>query len=101
MRAYRGARSASAQKIGPLGPSGALVRAVIADSSGLARRTVSAVGWPRDAVLVTIERAGHPIVPRGDLILRTADALTLFATHDAALALEALLASPLKAIEES
>ncbi len=94
MQAYRRALAAGVRTVRPFGSSGSLVRGEIAAGSPVSGRALSAVAWPREAVVVTVERAGRLIVPRGDVILQADDALTLFATPAAVPTLEALLMAP-------
>jgi NhaP-type Na+/H+ and K+/H+ antiporter len=57
----------------------------------LAGAAVGAVPWPRDAVLVLVERGDRTIVPRGDVVLEPGDRVTMFATPAARAALDALV----------
>ena len=60
--------------------------------SALAGRHVSEIAWPREAVLVAIERDGALLVPRGDFVLRSGDLASIFAAPAARPAVESLLA---------
>jgi CIC family chloride channel protein len=96
MRTYRSALAGSARRIRGLGPGGNLFRANVDPASSLAGSTVARVPWPRDVVLVAVNRGERLIVPRGDLRLERGDQLTLFVLAAARDALEQLLQSPLR-----
>lgn len=53
---------------------------VVLPGSALAGRQVSEVAWPRESVLVSIERDGALLVPRGDLQLQQGNHRSIFAT---------------------
>jgi Trk K+ transport system NAD-binding subunit len=59
---------------------GVIIETQIAGGSPLAGRLVSEVAWPREAVLVAIERDGALLMPRGDFRLQPGDNLSIFAT---------------------
>jgi Trk K+ transport system NAD-binding subunit len=68
-----------------------IIETEIAPGSALAGRRVSEVAWPREAVLVAVERAGVLHVPRGDLELTAGDLASIFAAPSARPAVEELL----------
>ena len=99
MAAYRRALAANVRQVRAVGSTGALLEAEIGPSSVLAGRTVAQAAWPRDSVLVSILRGDRVIVPRGDVVLRAGDRLTVFSAPGAREALEALLGSEIAAGE--
>ena len=94
MAAYRGALAANVRRVRAVASSGALVEADLPVGSPLDGVTVAAAGWPRDTVLVSINRDGKTIVPRGDAVLRAGDRLTVFSTEAGRAPLEGLLGAP-------
>jgi trk system potassium uptake protein TrkA len=68
-----------------------IIETEVAEGSALAGRLVSEVAWPREAVLVAIERDGALLVPRGDLELQAGDLASIFAAPSARPAVEELL----------
>ncbi len=91
MAAYRTALRGNIRQVRGLGAGGVIIETEIAPGSSLAGRRVSDVPWPRDAVLVAIERDGVLHVPRGDLELAAGDLASIFAAPSARPAVEALL----------
>jgi H+/Cl- antiporter ClcA/CBS domain-containing protein len=91
MAAYRAALAANVRRVRTVSAAGALVEVDVPARSPLAGRTVAAVAWPRDTILVTIQRDGRVIVPRGDAELREGDRLTVFSTGEGRAPLEALV----------
>jgi len=91
MTAYRTALGANVRQVRGLRAGGVIIEAEIAPDSGLAARRVADIAWPREAVLVSIERAGALFVPRGDLVLEAGDHLSVFAAPEARQQVEALL----------
>ncbi len=73
MSAYRTALSGNVRQVRGFRTGGVIVEAEIQAGSGLAGRRVAEVPWPKEAVLVAIERADGLIVPRGDLRLAAGD----------------------------
>ena len=69
MGAYRTALNGNIRQVRGLRAGGVIIETQIAGGSPLAGRLVSEVTWPREAVLVAIERDGALLVPRGDLRL--------------------------------
>lgn len=91
MAAYRTALRGNIRQVRGLGAGGVIIETEIEAGSALAGRRVSDVAWPREAVLVAIERAGVLHVPRGDLELKSGDLASIFAAPSARPAVEALL----------
>jgi CIC family chloride channel protein len=90
---YRRALSANVRQVRLVGQSGAMVEAEIGPDSPLAGVSVGKGQWPRDSVLVSIGRGDRMIVPRGDVVLKAGDRLTVFAAPSARSDLERLLAT--------
>ncbi len=95
--AYRRALAADVRQVRSIGSSGTLLEAEIGPASRLAGASVADAEWPRDTVLVAIGRGDRLIVPRGDVILRSGDRLTVFSAPSAREALEALLSARIAA----
>ena len=76
------------------GAGGVLLEADLDASSELVGKSVAEAAWPRDVLLVAIDRAGHLIVPRGDVRLAAGDRVSLFAAPDSEAAARRLLALP-------
>jgi H+/Cl- antiporter ClcA len=83
MTAYRTALNGNIRQVRGLRAGGVIIETEITDGSALATRLVSEVAWPREAVLVAIERDGALLVPRGDLRLLSGDHVSIFATRAA------------------
>ena len=94
MTAYRAALNGNIRQVRGLRAGGIIVETELAPGSDLAGRLVSDVAWPREAVLVAIEREGTLIVPRGDFRLLGGDHVSIFATPAARPEVEDLLDSP-------
>ena len=94
MRAYRAALAANVRRVRSVSTTGALVEAELPVGSPLVGVSVAAAGWPPDTVLVTIDRGGRVIVPRGDAVLQAGDRLTVFSTDAGRKPLNALLGTP-------
>ena len=92
MEAYRGALRGNVRRVRGLRAGGNIVEAEILPNSYLAGLPVAQVDWPRDAVLVAIERKDGLVVPRGDLQLAPGDRISVFTTRSATAAVEALVA---------
>jgi Trk K+ transport system NAD-binding subunit len=73
---------------------GVIVEAQLATGAPLAGRLVSEAPWPREAVLVAVERNGALVVPRGDLRLLVGDHVSIFATPEARPEVDDLLDVP-------
>jgi CIC family chloride channel protein len=91
--AYRTALNANVRRVRSVGQEGAMVEAEVGSASVLAGHAVREAQWPRDSVLVSVRRADRVIVPRGDVVLRVGDRLTIFAAPSGRAELETLLAS--------
>ena len=91
MTAYRTALNGNIRQVRGLRAGGVIIETQIAGGSPLAGRLVSEVTWPREAVLVAIERDGALVVPRGDLRLLTGDNVSIFATPAARTQVDDLL----------
>ena len=89
----RSALASNMRQVRSAGPNGVLIEAQVGESSVIAGRTVRSTPWPRDTVLVSVERDEQLIVPRGDLTIMVGDRLTVFSTPTARPALEELLAT--------
>lgn len=92
--AYRGALHGNIRQVRGLRAGGVIIETQIQPGSALAGRRIADVPWPREAVLVAIERDQAILVPRGDLDLRPGDHLSIFTVPEAAPQVEALLATP-------
>jgi CIC family chloride channel protein len=93
MSAYRRALAANVRQVRSAGSSGSMVEAEIGPGSILAGKPVSQAAWPRDSVLVSIVRDERLIVPRGDVVLRPGDRVTVFSAMTAREALQSLLSN--------
>jgi CIC family chloride channel protein len=94
MAAYRTALRGNIRQVRGLRTGGVIVETEIAPGSALAGRRVADVAWPREAVLVAIERNRALVVPRGDLQLLPGDHVSIFATPAARGQVDSLLGSP-------
>jgi CIC family chloride channel protein len=94
MTAYRTALNGNIRQVRGLRTGGVIIETQIDKGSALAGRLVSEVEWPREAVLVAIERKETLMVPRGDLRLLPGDHLSIFATPMAQPRVEDLLDTP-------
>jgi CIC family chloride channel protein len=91
MTAYRTALNGNIRQVRGLRAGGVIIETQIAGGSPLAGRLVSEVTWPREAVLVAIERDGALVVPRGDFRLLAGDHISIFATPAARAQVDDLL----------
>jgi CIC family chloride channel protein len=94
MTAYRAALNGNVRQVRGLRAGGLIVEVNIDGASRLAGLRVAEVPWPREAVLVAIEREGALIVPRGDFQLLAGDHLSIFATPAARPLVDELLDGP-------
>ena len=95
LTSYRRALAGNVRRMRSVGTSkGTMVEADVAPGSALVGVKVSRAPWPRDTVLVSIERDEEIIVPRGDVVIEGDDRLTLFVTTAGREPLLALLADP-------
>jgi H+/Cl- antiporter ClcA len=91
LRAYRNALAANVRRVRSVGAAGQLIEVDVAEDSALAGRLVSSAPWPRDTVVVSVNRGDRVIVPRGDVELRAGDRVTIFAAEPAREALATIL----------
>jgi H+/Cl- antiporter ClcA len=91
LAAYRTALGGNVRQVRGLRAGGIIIEAEIGTASRLAGKAVADVPWPRDAVLVAVERAEGLVVPRGDLVLAPGDRMSIFAAPVAREAVEALV----------
>jgi Trk K+ transport system NAD-binding subunit len=91
MAAYRVALRGNVRQVRGLRAGGVIIEAEVPSDSYLSGRLVAEVPWPRDAVLVAIERRDGLVVPRGDLRLAEGDRISIFAAPTASMEVEALL----------
>ncbi len=89
--AYRSALHGNVRQVRGLRADGVIVETEISRGSPLAGTRVSSVPWPRDVVLVAVERNDAVLVPRGDLEIELGDRLSIFANPSARPALATLL----------
>jgi chloride channel protein, CIC family len=89
--AYRSALHGNVRQVRGLRADGVIVETEISIGSPLAGRKVAKVPWPRDVVLVAVERNDGVLVPRGDLEIMPGDRLSIFADPKARPALATLL----------
>jgi H+/Cl- antiporter ClcA len=80
MAAYRRALAGNVRQVRGFGEGGVLLEGKLAVGSPLAARTIADAGWPRDVVVVGIQRGDRLLIPRGSTVLEEGDVLTLFAT---------------------
>ena len=73
MAAYRQALAGNVRQVRGLGTGGVLLEADLGPASPLVGHSVADAPWPRDVVLVAVERGGSLIVPRGPLTLAAGD----------------------------
>jgi H+/Cl- antiporter ClcA len=90
MAAYRTALSGNVRQMRGLRAGGVIVEGEILPGSDLAGRRVADAAWPKEAVLVAIERGDGLVVPRGDFELSPGDRVSIFATPAASRSVEAL-----------
>ena len=92
MGAYRTALNGNVRQVRGLRAGGAIVEAEITSGSSLAGRRVADIAWPRNVVVVAIERDDALVVPRGDQVIDAGDRITIFADPAAEVELAVLLA---------
>lgn len=92
MAAYRSALAGNVRQVRGFGAGGVLLEADLDAGSELVGRSVAEAPWPRDVVLVAVQRADRLIVPRGDVRLAAGDRVSLFAAPDSEAAARRLLA---------
>jgi chloride channel protein, CIC family len=89
--AYRAALHGNVRQVRGLRADGVIVETEISTGSPLAGLRVAGVPWPRDVVLVAVERNDSVLVPRGELEIEVGDRLSIFANPSARPALATLL----------
>ncbi len=89
--AYRSALHGNVRQVRGLRADGVIIETEISTGSPLAGLGVAGVPWPRDVVLVAVERNDAVLVPRGDLMIEVGDRLSIFANPSARPALATLL----------
>ena len=94
MAAYKAALRGNVRQVRGLAARGVVVESDVATGSSLTGRRVADIPWPRDVVLVAVERGDGVLVPRGDLVIAAGDRLSFFASASARAALVAFLAAP-------
>jgi CIC family chloride channel protein len=94
MTAYRSALSGNVRRVRGLRSEGVIIEAEVVPSSALAGQAVAGIAWPRDSLLVSVERGERVLVPRGDLELHPGDRLSVFASPAASEAIRALFHDP-------
>jgi chloride channel protein, CIC family len=98
--AYRTALSGNVRQVRGFRAGGLIMEAEIGRASALAGRRVSQIPWPRDVVLIAVERGDSVLVPRGDLEIHHGDRLSIFADPAARPAIDALLAEEVATVPE-
>ena len=83
-RAYAAHSGGEARRLGLLTPGTTLRAATIADGERAAGRAVSDLGLPPHTLIVSIERNGATLIPRGGTVLAAGDALTVLTTPECA-----------------
>lgn len=101
MAAYRNALGGNVRQVRGFRSGGVILEVDLAADSTLVGQRVSEVPWPRDVVLVAIEREHRLIVPRGSFHLGAGDHLSIFSAPDARTTLEDLLERTVSAQEAS
>ena len=91
MRAYRMAIRGNVRELRSPSEAGTLVEATLPAGSSLVGVQVSAVPWPRDSVVVAIERGPSLVVPRGDTELAAGDRVSVFAVPSSVEAVRSLM----------
>jgi CIC family chloride channel protein len=91
MDAYRRALAGNVRQIRGVGAHGALLEGSLPTGSPLAGGTVMEAHWPKDVVVVAIQRGERLIIPTGATKLEAGDRLTLFATPESEEAARAMI----------
>ena len=91
MAAYRRALAGNTRQVRGLEAGGVLLEGDLRAGSILIGSTVATAPWPRDTILIAVQRSNRLIVPRGDVLLAVGDRLSVFAAPDAEAATRALL----------
>jgi CIC family chloride channel protein len=74
-------------------PGADFFEVVVPDKSSVANRDVADISWPKDNVLVSIQRSSSVMVPHGKTTIRTGDTIIAFGSPDAHERLRALVAT--------
>lgn len=101
MAAYRRALAGNVRKVRGLGEGGVLLEGALSEGSPLAGRSIAEAGWPRDVVVVAIQRGAELIVPSGATALQVGDRLTVFSTPGSEAAARALISHDLEARDDA
>ena len=91
MRTYRMAIRGNVRELRSPSEAGTIVEATLPEGSSLVGIRVSAVPWPRDSVVVAIERGQSLVVPRGDTQLAAGDRVSVFAVPSSVDAVRSLM----------
>ncbi len=91
MNAYRTALAGNVRQVRGLGSGGVLLESDLQESSPLVGATVASAAWPPEVVLVAIDRGGALIVPRGDVVLKAGDHISLLSAPASEVHARALL----------
>ncbi len=91
MTAYRRALAGNVRQIRGVGAHGELLEGGLPAGSPLAGRTIMEAGWPKDVVVVAVQRGERLIIPTGATKLEAGDRVTLFATTDSEEAARAMI----------
>ena len=80
---YRRAVAGNVRRVSAAGDTGGrLIDVDVARDSALAGLALAEAPLPREAVVVSIERGGETVVPRGDTTIEAGDRLSVFTTPD-------------------
>ena len=81
LASYRQALAGNVRRMRSVGATGgSILEADVEPHSSLVGTSVGTAPFPRDVVLVSIERGDRVIVPRGDVVLERGDRLSVFTT---------------------
>jgi trk system potassium uptake protein TrkA len=73
------------------GGNATLIEVTLADDSPAVDRAIVDLGFPREATVVAVVRAGHVVVPRGETVLTPGDEVLVLVTGDAELLVKGIL----------
>jgi len=83
MAAYRRALASNVRRVGSAGTSGgSIVEADVGPDSALVGVSIAEAPFPREAVVVAIERDDEAVVPRGDVVFQAGDRLSVFVMRE-------------------
>ncbi|HET7180892.1 MAG TPA: chloride channel protein [Candidatus Limnocylindrales bacterium] len=91
MTAYRRALAGNVRQVRGLAAGGVLLESDLPDGSALIGTSIAKVRWPREVVVVAIERSGTLIVPAGDVVFAAGDRVSVFSAPGSAEAARSLL----------